>query len=79
MYARDRALKVLLVEDNPGDAHLIRRLLTKSSATKHALDAENRLDAGIARCDHKTFFLIARASPPSRRCAPQCHTCRSSC
>jgi len=46
MYARDRALKVLLVEDNPGDAHLIRRLLTKSSATKHALDAENRLDAG---------------------------------
>jgi len=59
MYARDRALKVLLVEDNPGDAHLIRRLLTKSSATKHALDAENRLDAGIARCDHKTFDVCA--------------------
>ena len=58
MHARDRALKVLLVEDNPGDALLIRRLLTKSSATKHALDAENRLYAGIARCDHDTFDVV---------------------
>ena len=58
MYARDRALKVLLVEDNPGDAHLIKRLLTKSSATKHTLDAVNRLDAGIEQCDQGSFDVV---------------------
>jgi len=58
MYARDRTLKVLLVEDNPGDAHLIKRLLTKSSATKHTLDAVNRLDAGIEQCDQGSFDVV---------------------
>jgi signal transduction histidine kinase len=58
MHARDRALNVLLVEDNPGDAHLIKRLLTKSSATKHALDAVNRLNAGIERCHQGSFDVV---------------------
>ncbi|MGD0171846.1 MAG: ATP-binding protein [Halobacteriota archaeon] len=58
MYARDRALRVLLVEDNPGDAHLIKRLLTKSSATKHALDAVDRLNAGIERCDQGSVDVV---------------------
>ena len=58
MYARDRALKVLLVEDNPGDAHLIERLLTKSSTTKHALDAVDHLNAGIERCDQGRVDVV---------------------
>jgi signal transduction histidine kinase len=58
MYARDRALNVLLVEDNPGDAHLIQRLLTKSSATKHTLDAVDRLNAGIERCDQGRVDVV---------------------
>jgi signal transduction histidine kinase len=58
MYARDRALSVLLIEDNPGDAHLIKRLLTKSSATKHTLDAVNRLNVGIDRCDQGSFDVV---------------------
>jgi signal transduction histidine kinase len=58
MYARDRALNVLLVEDNPGDAHLIQRLLTKSSATKHALETVDRLNAGIERCGHGSVDVV---------------------
>ena len=58
MYERDRALNVLLVEDNPGDAHLIKRLLTKSSSTKHALDTVNRLNAGIERCDQGSVDVV---------------------
>jgi signal transduction histidine kinase len=58
MYARDRALKVLLVEDNPGDAYLIQRLLTQSSATKHALDAVDRLDTGIERCEQGRVDVV---------------------
>ena len=58
MYARDRALQVLLVEDNPGDAHLIKRLLTQSSAAKHALDTVNRLNAGIERCHQRSFDVV---------------------
>ena len=58
MFARDRALNVLLIEDNPGDAHLIKRLLTKSSSTKHVLDAVNRLSAGIERCDQGSFDVV---------------------
>ena len=58
MYARDRTLNVLLVEDNPGDAHLIQRLLTKSSATKHALETVDRLNAGIERCGHGSVDVV---------------------
>jgi signal transduction histidine kinase len=58
MYARDRALKVLLVEDNPGDVHLIQRLLTKSTATKHVLDAVDRLSVGIERCDRGSVDVV---------------------
>ena len=58
MYARDRALNVLLVEDNPGDAHLIQRLLTKSSATKHALETVDRLNAGIERCGQGSVDVV---------------------
>jgi len=58
MRARDRVLNVLLVEDNPGDAHLIKRLLTKSSATKYAVDSVNRLNAGIERCDQGSVDVV---------------------
>ena len=58
MRARDRVLNVLLVEDNSGDAHLIKRLLTKSSATKYAVDSVNRLNAGIERCDQGSVDVV---------------------
>ena len=58
MYARDRALNVLLVEDNRGDAHLIQRLLTKSSSTKHALETVDRLIAGIERCGQGSVDVV---------------------
>ncbi len=58
MNVRDRAFNVLLVEDNPGDAYLIQRLLIKSSATKHVLYAVDHLSAGIERCDSGNVDVV---------------------
>ncbi len=58
MYERDRALKVLLVEDNPGDALLIRRILTKSTKIKHAVDAVDRLSAAVERCAQGSVDVV---------------------
>ncbi|MGZ4868775.1 MAG: sensor histidine kinase [Halobacteriota archaeon] len=49
MHAHDTALRVLLVEDNPGDAVLIKRLLT-TPPTKHIVYGVDRLSAAIERC-----------------------------
>jgi PAS domain S-box-containing protein len=42
-------VKVLLVEDNPGDARRIRELLSRVSAAKFALECVDRLERALAR------------------------------
>jgi signal transduction histidine kinase len=58
MHARDTALRVLLVEDNPGDAALIKRLLTKPALTKHVVDGVDRLSAAIERCTNGNVDVV---------------------
>jgi signal transduction histidine kinase len=58
MHARDTALRVLLVEDNPGDAALIKRLLTKPAPTKHVVDGVDRLSAAIERCTNGNVDVV---------------------
>jgi two-component system cell cycle sensor histidine kinase/response regulator CckA len=45
----DSNLKVLLVEDNPGDARLIRELLLEAPHTRFELEVADRLGTGLVR------------------------------
>ena len=50
--------KVLLVEDNPGDARLIREMLEEASAAKFELLYVDRLDEGLKCLTQQTLDLI---------------------
>ncbi|MGB2727486.1 MAG: response regulator [Halobacteriota archaeon] len=45
----DKQIKVLLIEDNPGDARLIREMLSEVSAVQFDLTCADRLSAGLER------------------------------
>ena len=51
-------LKVLLVEDNPGDARLIREMLEEARAAKFKLLYVDRLDEGLKCLTQETLDLI---------------------
>lgn len=51
-------MKLLLVEDNPADARLIRELLRESSAGSLLLEHTARLDAALARLLQEEFDLL---------------------
>jgi diguanylate cyclase (GGDEF)-like protein len=51
-------LKVLLVEDNPGDARLIREMLEEARAAKFELLYVDRLDEGLKCLTQQTLDLI---------------------
>ncbi|MCC9603289.1 hybrid sensor histidine kinase/response regulator [Stieleria sp. JC731] len=50
-------MKVLLIEDNPGDAELIRRAL-RSSHIQFDFHAESRLEPALSRPDLESFDII---------------------
>jgi PAS domain S-box-containing protein len=45
----EEVIRVLLIEDNPGDARLIQELLAEASAANFTLDCANELSAGLRR------------------------------
>lgn len=51
-------LNILLVEDNPGDARLIKEFLAESSTGSTDLDIAERLDEAIQRIEEGNFDLI---------------------
>lgn len=54
----DGSLCVLVVEDNPGDALLIRKALTDGSSTTIALENVASLRAAIAACTQRPFDAV---------------------
>ncbi|MFC2039162.1 sensor histidine kinase [Chloroflexota bacterium] len=51
-------MKVLLIEDNPGDARLIREMLSESRDTQIELDVADRLSSGLDRLASGGFDLV---------------------
>jgi len=51
-------IKVLLVEDNPGDARLIREMLMEAGASRIELACAGRLDEALSRLGDETFDVI---------------------
>ena len=51
-------LKILLVEDNPGDARLIREMLAASEATGFEIDWVSRLSAGLEKLAQNEIDLV---------------------
>jgi two-component sensor histidine kinase/DNA-binding response OmpR family regulator len=48
-FMRDNKIKVLLVEDNPGDARLIQEMLSEAGASAFALEQADMLSTGLER------------------------------
>ena len=45
----DKPIKVLLIEDNPGDVHLIGEMLVEGRGAAFDLEYVDRLSAGLER------------------------------
>ena len=54
----DKPIKVMLVEDNPADARLVRELLTEASAVEFDVARVERLADAIERLKAETFDII---------------------
>ncbi len=54
----DDKLKVLLIEDNPGDARLIKEMLAEAGEATFELEQVNRLSDGLERLTQNGFGLI---------------------
>jgi two-component system cell cycle response regulator len=55
---RVESIRVLLIEDNPGDAYLIRKALTEARNLEITLVCEDRLARGIERLANSQYDLI---------------------
>ena len=64
----DQHIKILLVEDNPDDAHLLREMLTEVTAVQFALAHVERLDEALKRLGEERFdvTLLDLALPDSQ-------------
>jgi signal transduction histidine kinase len=58
MRTGDRPIKVLLIEDNPGDARLIQELLRGATTAQFELTCVERLAAGLQRLAEETFDVL---------------------
>jgi PAS domain S-box-containing protein len=54
----DSSLKVLLIEDNPGDARLIRETLKKTNTARYEMKWVDRLSPGLMQLDRETIDVI---------------------
>jgi PAS domain S-box-containing protein len=66
MNERMPGLNVLLVEDNPGDARLIREMLNDVPAARLRLHHADRLAAGLERLDGVDVVLLDLSLPDSQ-------------
>jgi len=54
----DSSLKVLLIEDNPGDARLIRETLKKANTVRYEMEWVDRLSPGLMQLDRTTIDVV---------------------
>ena len=54
----DKAIRVLLIEDNPGDARLIRQMLAEVRGAGFGLECVDRLSTGLERLGTGGFDVI---------------------
>ena len=54
----DRQIKVLLIEDNPGDARLVREMLAESGEGRFVLYHAERLSTGLDRLSKADFDVV---------------------
>jgi PAS domain S-box-containing protein len=64
---KNNMIKVLLIEDNPADARLIREMLLESQSTRFSLEVFERLSKGIERleCSAMDVVLLDLTLPDS--------------
>ncbi|MGD8625317.1 MAG: ATP-binding protein [Anaerolineae bacterium] len=55
---QDRLIHALLIEDNPGDARLIREMLVEARATDFVLVTAGRLSSGLDYLDAQEFDVV---------------------
>jgi signal transduction histidine kinase len=60
-----QTFKILLIEDNPGDARLIKEFLSETNGAAFELDSVDRLSEGLVRLDGKDAVLLDLALPDS--------------
>jgi PAS domain S-box-containing protein len=53
-----RRIKILLIEDNPGDAGLIRKMLSEAARISFDLEQADRLSAGLERLNVKDVDVV---------------------
>jgi len=51
-------IKILLIEDNPGDVRLIQEILKEADPVKFILESESRLSKGLANLNSGNFHLL---------------------
>jgi PAS domain S-box-containing protein len=54
----DKQIRILLVEDNPGDVRLIREMLKESGANRLKITEIERLDQGLKLLSEETFEIV---------------------
>lgn len=54
----EKRIKILLIEDNPGDVRLIQEMLKEASATQFEMEHADRLSSGSERLKKREFDVI---------------------
>ena len=54
----DEQINILLIEDNPGDARLVREMLVEAGANKFNLEQVERIGEGVKRLGQDSFHVI---------------------
>ena len=54
----DRPIRILLIEDNPGDARLLQEMLTEGESASFSLEQADRLSTGLERLAAEEFDVV---------------------